>query len=286
MVTSEPTTADSTPREVHEWLSFDLDDETWLVDATFLTSNWQCIWGQGCPGIYDVPALDENEGCCSYGAHFSDRADRNRVKKAAKRLTAKQWQFRPDPDDDEAEPFIFKDDDGDWVSARVDGACIFLNRPGFSGGAGCALHGAAVAAGERPLDWKPDVCWQLPIRMIEETDENDHITNVVREWKRHDWGVGGDEFHWWCTEEPEPFTAADPVYVHQSEELAEMMGDDAYAAMAELLRARGTTERPGTPGTGVLLPHPARRPANEARAKASKADKGKNKKKNKDNNKN
>ena len=22
----------------------------------------------------------------------------------------------------------------------VDGACVFLNRPGFSGGAGCALH--------------------------------------------------------------------------------------------------------------------------------------------------
>ena len=47
----------------------------------------------------------------------------------------------------------------------VDGACIFLNRPGFAGGAGCALHLAAVDAGESPIDWKPSVCWQLPIRV-------------------------------------------------------------------------------------------------------------------------
>ena len=47
----------------------------------------------------------------------------------------------------------------------VDGACIFLNRPGFAGGAGCALHLAAVDADESPLDWKPSVCWQLPIRV-------------------------------------------------------------------------------------------------------------------------
>jgi len=238
---------------VREWLSFDLDGETWLVDATFLASDWQCIWGQGCPGIYDVPALDENEGCCSYGAHFSDKKDRKRVKKAARRLTPEQWQLRPDPDDETVEPAIFKDEDGDWVTRRVDGACIFHNRPGFEGGAGCALHGAALAAGERPLDWKPDVCWQLPIRMTEDTDENDHVTTTVREWKRYDWGEGGQEFHWWCTEEPEAFTSSTPVFQHQREELRELMGDAAYAHMSELLSARSD------PGDGVLLPHPARR---------------------------
>ena len=47
----------------------------------------------------------------------------------------------------------------------VDGACIFLNRPGFAGGAGCALHLAALAADESPIDWKPSVCWQLPIKV-------------------------------------------------------------------------------------------------------------------------
>ena len=27
----------------------------------------------------------------------------------------------------------------------------------------------------------------------------------VREWKRRDWGEGGDEFHWWCTDSHEAF---------------------------------------------------------------------------------
>src|SRR5918994_2179629 len=47
----------------------------------------------------------------------------------------------------------------------VGGACIFLNRPGFAGGAGCALHLAAMDAGEPPIEWKPSVCWQLPVRV-------------------------------------------------------------------------------------------------------------------------
>ena len=56
-------------------------------------------------------------------------------------------------------------DDARTHTRIVDGACIFLNRPDFAGGAGCALHLAAVDADESPLDWKPSVCWQLPIRV-------------------------------------------------------------------------------------------------------------------------
>ena len=56
-------------------------------------------------------------------------------------------------------------------STRRRRACIFLNRPGFEGGAGCALHIAALEAGERPMDWKPSVCWQVPIRLEHSTDE-------------------------------------------------------------------------------------------------------------------
>jgi hypothetical protein len=59
---------------------------------------------------------------------------------------------------------------------------IFLNRPDFEGGPGCALHVAALEAGERPMDWKPDVCWQLPLRLQEHTDEHGHVTSTLREW--------------------------------------------------------------------------------------------------------
>jgi hypothetical protein len=35
----------------------------------------------------------------------------------------------------------------------VDGACIFLNRLGFEGGAGCALHIGAAQFQESPITW-------------------------------------------------------------------------------------------------------------------------------------
>ncbi len=108
---------------------------------------------------------------------------------------------------------------------------------------------AALDAGERPLDWKPNVCWQVPIRLEHSTDENGHVTSRLREWKRRDWGEGGDDFHWWCTEAAEAFVGTDPVYVSSRDEIVELVGAPIYELLVEQL------ERPGwTP-----LPHPALR---------------------------
>ena len=48
----------SVPDDLHEWISFEDPDEdrTWLLDATFLTSNWTCIYGRGCQGVLDEDA--------------------------------------------------------------------------------------------------------------------------------------------------------------------------------------------------------------------------------------
>ena len=86
-------------------------------------------------------------------------------------------------------------EDGETTTTLADDACIFLNRPDFPGGAGCALHAAALRRGESFLDWKPEVCWQAPMRRVDETDTYGHVTSTVREWKRRDWGPGGLEFH-------------------------------------------------------------------------------------------
>ena len=143
-------------------------------------------------------------------------------------------------------------DDGEPVTVTrlVDDACIFLNRPGFAGGAGCALHIAALEAGERPLDWKPNVCWQVPLRLEHATDENGHLTSRLREWKRRDWGEGGAEFHWWCTESPEAFVGAEPVY-------SGVARRDRRARRSGRLRHAGRAA--GAPDW-VPLPHPALRP--------------------------
>lgn len=232
--------------DLHEWASFDLDESTYLFDLTFLTSPWTCIWGRGCQGVLTGPAPELQQGCCSYGAHFTGKKDRKRVERYAARLTDEQWQHKAKAT--ELGKAIHKNDEGDIVSHVVDGACIFLNRPGFAGGEGCALHNAAVQADERPLDWKPEVCWQLPLRLDYHVDDVGRYTYIIREWKRRDWGDGGEEFHWWCTESDDAFVEHRPVYETLQEELVEMVGQEAYDALCHYLKARSTE---------TLLPHPA-----------------------------
>ena len=234
------------PDDVHEWLSFDLDGETFQFDVTFLTSPWTCIFGHGCPGVLTGPAPELEQGCCSYGAHFTDKADRKRVAALADTLAADEWQFRAESD--ELGGPIHRNDDGEWVTQLHDDACIFLNRPGFSAGAGCALHQAALARGERFIDWKPDVCWQLPLRLEHRVDENEHTTNVLREWKRRDWGSGGFEFDWWCTDDPAAFVGHRPVYLELRDEIIELVGEVAFTALVRELDRRPTTQ---------FVPHPA-----------------------------
>src|SRR3954466_10007302 len=84
------------PEDLHEWVSFEDPDEqrTWVFDVTFLTSNWSCIFGRGCPGVLTEPAPELVHGCCSYGAHLTGKKDRAHVEKMSERLTADQWQFR------------------------------------------------------------------------------------------------------------------------------------------------------------------------------------------------
>ena len=77
---------------------------------------------------------------------------------------------------------------GEWVTRKTKGACIFLNRPDFPGGQGCALHRAALEREERPVDWKPDVCWQVPIRLDIHTDDydNDTLAKIAQNLKLRD----------------------------------------------------------------------------------------------------
>jgi len=109
-------------------------------------------------------------------------------------------------------------------------------------------------AGERPLDWKPDVCWQLPLRLVETADESGQVVSTLREWKRRDWGAGGLEFHWWCTDAPDAFDGDRPVYVELRDEIVEMVGEWAYQRFVD--HVTGVTRaRSGQ----TVLPHPALR---------------------------
>jgi len=188
------------------------------------------------------------EGCCSYGAHFTDEADAQRVAAAAETLSNEQWQFRSKGR--QKTGVLKRDSSGAMTTRLVAGACIFLNRPGHPGGAGCALHRAALDRGVPPLELKPDVCWQLPLRREDTVASDGHVTSALGEWGRRHWGEGGSEFHWWCTEAPEAFSGRNPVYRSMRDEIVEMAGQEVYDRLASYLESRSA--RRGA----ALLPHP------------------------------
>jgi hypothetical protein len=226
-----------------EWISF-TDDEntTWLFDLTFLTSGWSCTFGTTCKGT--EPQDNGARGCCAHGAHLIDGDERLTITDAANRLTPDDWQNAGEVDEPDD---LFMLVDGAEVTRTVDDACIFLNGRGFPGGHGCALHIGALAAGERPMDWKPAVCWQVPFRLEEYEDGSGTRTVAVRAWRRSDWGEGGDDFGWWCTDDLPPGDAASATWLHHQDELIELVGLEPVAKLNEYLSARGAD------GTAVSL---------------------------------
>jgi hypothetical protein len=212
----------------------DAGDTIWRFDRTFLESSWTCIWGRGCLGIHAEPAELLNEGCCSVGAELGDDDEARMIAALAAMLPAERFQHHAVA----GAGGVFSDDTR--TNTRiVDGACIFLNRPGFAGGAGCALHLAAIDSDESPTEWKPSVCWQLPIKVDWEARDDGTEVATVRAWSRADWGEEGETMAWCCTEGDRAYIGDRPVIESLAEELEALAGHDVYVE----LRSRFT---PGT----------------------------------------
>ncbi len=207
------------------------DDTVWRFDTSFLTSNWTCIWGRGCLGILDRPAPELGHGCCSIGAELTDVEEARRIGALADTLEPWRFQYH----DTAARDGVFGDPTR-RTTRVVDGACIFLNRPGFEGGSGCALHLAALDSGDSPVEYKPTVCWQLPIRVDWEERDDGRETATVRAWSRADWGPEGETMAWCCTEGDRAYVGDRPVIESLAEELEEVTGP---AVFVELKRRLG-----------------------------------------------
>lgn len=259
MPTRRPEVPLDFPRAWVEFTDPEDDEQVFRCDLTWLTSRWSCIFGKGCHGIR--PGRGESDGCCTLGAHYSDEDDEKRVAGHAARLTPETWELFEHGTDAKGRIKVdggitMFDEDGDRQTRRVDGACVFLNRPGFPGGEGCALHTLALKEGKEPLETKPDVCWQLPVRRtydwIDRPDDTRYLQVTIGEYDRRGWGPGGHDLHWWCTGSPEAHNGPDPVYVSYRPELTELMGAGAYRVLAGLCE-----ERIATKGDRKVAPHPA-----------------------------
>lgn len=221
------------------------DDTVWRFEREFLESNWTCLFGSGCQGILERPAAELNQGCCSLGAHFGDgppgEAEAMNVSAYASMLSPEQFQYHElassrEPDETGAHGIF-----GDAARTHtrvVDGACIFLNRPGFSGGEGCALHIAARQSGESPTEWKPSVCWQLPLRIDWQEIDARSESATVRRWSRADWGEHGTTMAWCCTERGEggeAYRGEVRVVDSLADELTALAGTEVYVELRRRL---------------------------------------------------
>lgn len=296
-----PSAAEIAEDHPREWFEFaDPADPEHLIscDVTWLLSHYRCAFGtDACPGI-DPGRADA--GCCIHGAFLCDAEDRDRVVRvvaameddprppAAPGDPGGWWQHRPGAVADwfaevaagpaePLEPWLewdeLENEEGEMEpalrTATVGGACVFANRADWPGGRGCALHQWAEAHGVDHVEAKPDVCWQVPLRRLQDwetrPDGVEILRTVITEYDRRAWG-GGAEFDWWCTGAPATHGGGVPLWRSSERELRELIGDDCFEVLAAHLRAReaaATGRAFGPSGYPLLAVHPATRAAVE-----------------------
>ena len=130
----------------------------------------ECIFGNGCQGVLRR-RLRLVLGCCSYGAHFSDAEARDAVARSPGRSTPTTGSSTRSAATG-ASPRSGRRDGRPWPTRIVKEACIFLNRPDFPTGPGCALDQRPIRIGVHLSDTKPEVCWQLPLRRVDKEQDD------------------------------------------------------------------------------------------------------------------
>lgn len=226
--------------------------ETWVFDASFFGSAWQCIWDSGCVGIEAYDATTQRTGCCSVGVELEDEDEAMLIAALAACIDPLRFAKH----EAAADVGIFADSERRFTRV-VDGACIFFNPVDATAPTGCALHIEAQAQSESPLEWKPAVCSQVPVR-IDTHARGSQTEHLVRAWTRSDWGEEGSEMLWWCTERnqrpglPDAFRAETPVALRLQPEISAMTSP---RVAAELVERIGEMLQPNTRPPGNLGGH-------------------------------
>jgi hypothetical protein len=155
-----------------EWLTFpapDDPDRQFRVNVSFMLSNYECIFGQGCPGSLNKhPSADF--GCCERGVTFIDEDDFAHVEEMVGQLTAE--------DCDNIDHvrnrgwFLASRSGKPYKTRKVGSLCIFGNRTGGAAGkSGCAFHHLAARQGKHHTETKPFICWSVPLNFSQEEPE-------------------------------------------------------------------------------------------------------------------
>ena len=242
-----------------EWVEFyDPDNPEHLIaaDMTWLLSRWTCVFGT--PACQGTVAGRPDDGCCAHGAFMSDKDDRKRLDAAVKLLTDEDWQFREKGLGRKG--YLEMDEYDDKPNLRTrkyKGACIFLNRPGFSGRHRLCAAQQGVEAGCRAAD--DEAGRVLAVADPAQPGVGDAARrhrcpqDIITEYDRRGWGEGGSDLHWYCTGDPAAHVGQKQVWQSYAPELTELLGEKAYAELAAMCKRRSAL--------GLIAVHPATRAA-------------------------
>lgn len=241
---------------VVDWLMFVHEGKRYEVNLTFLMSNWQCIYGQGCPGMFGRQQSNTfpDIGCCTHGFWVSNDEDEARAEANIALLTDDDWDkdLRAHVERKGWKARSDKEPDGWRYKSRViDGGCVFANRNGGSSGQpGCAFLALARRKGrdtgehDNHTDYMPHVCHELPIK-VQIWDDNVYGNEVMTldAWDASRWtGSSANDNeswqHWWCVDVPEAYSASSPLYERMEKSLRLRMGDVPYDMMVELIKRK------------------------------------------------
>ena len=164
-------------------------------------SAWTCIFGARLPGRAHRAGPELEQGCCSYGAHFTDDddiADTSRDGRPGSPTSSGSSARRANGGRDH------EADAGRRGRDPPRRRCVHLPEPARASPAG--RDARSTAPRSRPASDRstgsPTSAGSCRCAWRRRPTTYGHVTSTLREWKRRDWGAGGVEFHWWCTEDP------------------------------------------------------------------------------------
>lgn len=241
------------PEVAIDWLDFYNEDadKVWKIHLNWIVSNWECLFGRGCPGCIGkkdnetLPAI----GCCTNGVYFESDEDFKRMEHSVSLLT------EDDMDKDQLEWIAENgwynqyNKEGKEFSGKTkvkDGGCVFARRgQGEEGKTGCAMHHLGQRIGKSHTELMPKTCWQLPIGHREDVEDSlGNVYDLIIPWDKAYFEMeDGDPEHdesmlFWCVNTPDAFCGTNPLYISLREELIAVMGQSSYDQMCELIAER------------------------------------------------
>jgi hypothetical protein len=255
--------------------------DEYILDVVALTSNYRCIYGEGCQGTtppsgegdgQHLPADKSVTGCCRTAVRYRRATAEVTDETAAAEDSPRRVQpyvdaLRPDEaqhyDEIAAGRWYREEVDGDgrWkaASTTVEGNCVFLNTEMDNGRTGCALYHLAGRLGLDPRETRPFACHTTPLELYSVGNADDGTGRRLLVTLRPHWFGWFDPDGYFCTNDPAAFSGTSPVYLRMASELSMLLGPAAHAAIRgaldQVMAERGERLRRSW-GTPVALAPP------------------------------